>query len=263
MHAARPTYRRPRSSRHRRIEPLWKVRTAISGRSLAIRCASSCCICSRRTSMLGAARCRIVNAQGEFLASLGQPLTRAVADSTLARGLRTEAMFAALVVSLGRIALIKQEDVGPVWTARRELRVPDYRIVLPDGTTIPGRGEALPPGQDADQAVSHRPQVPDGAARLRRARRMPGEAGRLLGAVERVDLGAAVSVRARRHGCRCPCPARSRRTRWGCWGTCTSAPASPFGSASSLTRRGSGPSARTGRLRSPSPASSCTAASAA
>ena len=77
-----------------------------------------------------------VDAQGEFLASLGQPLTRAVADSTLARGLRTEAMFAALVVSLGRVTLIKQEDAGTVWTGRSELKVPDYRIVLPDGTTF-------------------------------------------------------------------------------------------------------------------------------
>jgi hypothetical protein len=45
-------------------------------------------------------------------------------------------MFAALVVSLGQITLIKQEDVGTAWTARRELAIPDYRIVLPDGTTF-------------------------------------------------------------------------------------------------------------------------------
>src|SRR5260370_300808 len=77
-----------------------------------------------------------VDAQGEFLASLGQALTRAVADSALARGLRAEAMFSALVVSLGRITLIKQEDAGTAWTARRDLTVPDYRIVLRDGTTF-------------------------------------------------------------------------------------------------------------------------------
>ena len=80
-------------------------------------------------------RLQDVDAQGEFLASLGQLLTNAVADSTLARGLRNEAMFAALVVSLGQISLIKQEDVGTAWTAR-ELTVPDYRIVLPEGTTF-------------------------------------------------------------------------------------------------------------------------------
>jgi hypothetical protein len=43
-----------------------------------------------------------LNVQGEFLASLSQPLMRAVADSTLVRGLRAEAMFAALVVASGR-----------------------------------------------------------------------------------------------------------------------------------------------------------------
>jgi hypothetical protein len=73
-------------------------------------------------------------AHGEFVASLGQPLTRAVADATLLRGLGTEALFEALVVSLGRIDLIKQEDAGPAWTAQRGLKIPDYRIVLPDGT---------------------------------------------------------------------------------------------------------------------------------
>lgn len=77
-----------------------------------------------------------VNAQGGFVASLGQPLTRAVADSTLVRGLRAEAMFAALVVSLGRIELIKQEDAGAAWAVRRKLQIPDYRIVLADGTTF-------------------------------------------------------------------------------------------------------------------------------
>jgi hypothetical protein len=76
------------------------------------------------------------SAQGEFVANLGQPLTQAVADATLLRGLRTEAMFAALAVSLGRIDLIKQEDVGPAWTGRRELKIPDYRIVLTDRTSF-------------------------------------------------------------------------------------------------------------------------------
>jgi hypothetical protein len=76
------------------------------------------------------------SAPGEFFASLGQPLTHAVADSTLLRGLRTEALFSARVVSLGRIQLIEQEDAGPAWTAHRGLKIPDYRIVLPDGTTF-------------------------------------------------------------------------------------------------------------------------------
>jgi hypothetical protein len=48
-----------------------------------------------------------LNMQGQFVASLGEPLTDAVADSTLLGGLRAEALFEALVVSLGRIDLIK------------------------------------------------------------------------------------------------------------------------------------------------------------
>ena len=75
-----------------------------------------------------------LTSQGEFVASLGVPLTDAVADSSLLRGLRAEALFEALVVSLGRIALIKQEDAGAAWTGSRGLKIPDYRIVLPDGT---------------------------------------------------------------------------------------------------------------------------------
>jgi hypothetical protein len=73
-------------------------------------------------------------ARGEFVASLGEPLTRAVADSTLLRGLRAEALFAALAVSLGRIELLKEEDAGQAWARRRGLKIPDYCIVLPDGT---------------------------------------------------------------------------------------------------------------------------------
>jgi hypothetical protein len=72
-------------------------------------------------------------ARSEFVASLGQPLTRAVEDPTFLRGLRAEALFQALAVSLGRIELIKQEDARPAWSARRELKIPDYRVVLRDG----------------------------------------------------------------------------------------------------------------------------------
>ena len=96
-------------------------------------------------------------AQGEFFASLGQPLTNAVANPTLLRGLRTEALFAGLVVSLGRIELIKHEDVGPAWTARRRLKIPDYRIVLPDGTTFLAEVKHFHQGDDPRKAFSLSP----------------------------------------------------------------------------------------------------------
>lgn len=39
----------------------------------------------------------------DFIASLGKPLSKAVADPSLLRGLRAEALFGALVVGLGRM----------------------------------------------------------------------------------------------------------------------------------------------------------------
>jgi hypothetical protein len=71
-------------------------------------------------------------APSDFTANLGKPLTKALADPGLLRGLRTEALFEALIVSLGSVELIKQEDVGEAWTTRTGLKIPDYRIILPD-----------------------------------------------------------------------------------------------------------------------------------
>jgi hypothetical protein len=73
-------------------------------------------------------------APAKFIASLSQPLGASLADKTLLRGLNAEALFEALVVSLGRIQLVKREDSGATWTTRPRLTVPDYRIVLADGT---------------------------------------------------------------------------------------------------------------------------------
>lgn len=74
------------------------------------------------------------HATGDFIAALRQPLTDAISDPALLRGLRAEALFESLVVSLGGIQLIKQEDSGAAWTGRPHLKIPDYRIVLLDGT---------------------------------------------------------------------------------------------------------------------------------
>jgi hypothetical protein len=70
-------------------------------------------------------------APGDFIASLGKPLTDAIKHPTLLRGLHAESLFGALVVSLGKVSLLKHEDSGNMWVDQR-LSVPDYRIVLPD-----------------------------------------------------------------------------------------------------------------------------------
>ncbi|MGH7204937.1 MAG: hypothetical protein ACREI2_01875 [Nitrospiraceae bacterium] len=51
-------------------------------------------------------------------------------------GQRTQAMFEALVVSLGKIVMMKQEDAGEVFTAVEEVGLPDERLVFHDGTQM-------------------------------------------------------------------------------------------------------------------------------
>src|SRR4029077_10708876 len=67
-----------------------------------------------------------------FLASLTEPLASALEDDALLRGIGTEELFFAMVAELGAVRLIKQEDSGRLWSRQAGVRIPDYRIVLPD-----------------------------------------------------------------------------------------------------------------------------------
>jgi hypothetical protein len=58
---------------------------------------------------------------------------RALRDPALLQGQRVEAMFEALVVSLGEYRLLKPEDIGRMFPDRG-FRAPDFRIVLKDGS---------------------------------------------------------------------------------------------------------------------------------
>jgi hypothetical protein len=62
-----------------------------------------------------------------------QMIDRALKDPILLQGQRAEAMFEALVVSLGEVKLVKPEDGGRVFAAEK-MQPPDFRIVLKDGT---------------------------------------------------------------------------------------------------------------------------------
>ena len=67
-----------------------------------------------------------------FVAHVGDAVEQALADADLLRGQRTEAMFEALLISLGDVRLVKREDGGPFF-ATEAYRAPDFRIVLGDG----------------------------------------------------------------------------------------------------------------------------------
>ncbi len=72
-------------------------------------------------------------ATSAFTDFVGEALSGALSDPVLLYGQRTQAMFEALVVSLGGYSLLKAEDTGPVYPKER-FRVPDFRVVLSDGT---------------------------------------------------------------------------------------------------------------------------------
>lgn len=67
-----------------------------------------------------------------FMADAAPKLKVALSDPTLIHGSRTERLFEATVLSLGKFRLLKTEDVGRVHAADT-YRAPDFRVVLDDG----------------------------------------------------------------------------------------------------------------------------------
>ncbi|MFK4654196.1 hypothetical protein ABIF97_004130 [Bradyrhizobium japonicum] len=68
----------------------------------------------------------------QFIADAEPRLKAALSDPTLIHGSRTERLFEATVLSLGKFRLLKTEDVGRVHAAQT-CRAPDFRVVLDDG----------------------------------------------------------------------------------------------------------------------------------
>ena len=69
----------------------------------------------------------------EFAAFVGNALDSALSNMALLYGQRTQAMFEAMLVSLGSFSLLKAEDNGRVYPDESFL-APDFRVVLLDGT---------------------------------------------------------------------------------------------------------------------------------
>jgi hypothetical protein len=67
-----------------------------------------------------------------FAIHVNDAVSRILADPALMHGQRVEAMFEALLVSLGQFRLLKGEDNGRVFPTERFI-VPDFRVVLQDG----------------------------------------------------------------------------------------------------------------------------------
>ncbi len=68
----------------------------------------------------------------QFLQRVRDSVEKALGSETFIYGHHTQALFEALTLSLGAVALLKREDAGDVY-ADEDLKVPDYRAVLRDG----------------------------------------------------------------------------------------------------------------------------------
>ena len=68
----------------------------------------------------------------QFIADAEPRLKEALSDPVLIHGSRTERLFEATILSLGKPRLLKGEDVGRLH-ATKTCRAPDFRVVLDDG----------------------------------------------------------------------------------------------------------------------------------
>jgi hypothetical protein len=87
---------------------------------------------------------RVEGALGEIRAGL---LAAVGADSTL-HGWRAQALFEAIVASLGTVQLLKLEDAGDVYFTGAPLKPPDFRIVTEEGEQILVEVKNFHPGSD-------------------------------------------------------------------------------------------------------------------
>lgn len=74
-----------------------------------------------------------------FVAEIRASVTRSLENDAFLQGLRTQAMFESLVASLGAVKVLKQEDSGEIYVsddAENALEIPDYRLVLEDGSQM-------------------------------------------------------------------------------------------------------------------------------
>ena len=68
-----------------------------------------------------------------FITYVRNAVRNAQSDQILLHGKRTQTMFQSLLLSLGDFRLLKNEDTGQVYP-KDQFIVPDFRVVLPDGT---------------------------------------------------------------------------------------------------------------------------------
>jgi len=63
-------------------------------------------------------------------------INRSLSNEAFLQGIRTELMFESLVASLGAVEILKSEDSGEIYVSDETLKIPDFRLVLADGSQM-------------------------------------------------------------------------------------------------------------------------------
>jgi hypothetical protein len=75
-------------------------------------------------------------------------INRSLSNEAFLQGIRTELMFESLVASLGTVEILKSEDSGEIYVSDETLKVPDFRLVLADGSQMLVEVKNFYQGQD-------------------------------------------------------------------------------------------------------------------
>jgi hypothetical protein len=72
----------------------------------------------------------------ELLREAEHSIRAALSDDAFLYGHLTESLFEAMVVALGSVRVIKQEDAGTAYADDPDIKIPDFRLVLSDGSRL-------------------------------------------------------------------------------------------------------------------------------
>jgi hypothetical protein len=94
----------------------------------------------------------------ETMTAIGDALRSSLDNPSRLHGQQAQYAFEAVVVALGGVRLIKTEDAGSYYfdDVDGELRPPDFRIVLRDGTVLLVEVKLVPPGKEEKAKVRAR-----------------------------------------------------------------------------------------------------------
>jgi Holliday junction resolvase len=87
-------------------------------------------------------------AADSFVERARASINRSLSNEAFLQGLRTELMFESLVASLGAVEILKSEDSGEIYVSDETLKVPDFRLVLADGSQMLVEVKNFYQGQD-------------------------------------------------------------------------------------------------------------------